>query len=65
MKLFTVYVRSPGAMQMGLTKLFSTVEPTKHNTGYHPDSSPYVYAMKKVEELLILDESIIKKSKND
>lgn len=55
--------RHANVLEEGLATLFSTIESTKHNTGYQPDSLPYVFAMEKVWELLRLDESIIKKAR--
>ncbi len=55
--------RQTNVLEEGLATLFSVYESNIHNTGYHPDSLPYVSAMGKVEELLRLDESIIKKAR--
>lgn len=55
--------RQTNVLEEGLATLFSVYESNIHNTGYHPDSLSYVSAMGKVEELLRLDESIIKKAR--
>lgn len=55
--------RHANVLEEGLATLFSMYESNKYRTGYHPDSLPYISAMGKVEELLRLDGSIIKKAR--
>lgn len=55
--------RHANVLEEGLATLFSMYESNKYDTGYYPDSLPYVSAMRKVEELLRLDETIIKKAR--
>lgn len=55
--------RHANVLEEGLATLFSTYESNKFGIGYHTDSVLYISAMKKVEELLSYDETIIKKAR--
>ena len=55
--------RHANVLEEGLATLFSTYESNKFGIGYHTDSLLYISAMKKVEELLSYDETIIKKAR--
>ena len=55
--------RHANVLEEGLATLFSVYESSIHNTGFLPDSLPYISAMEKVAELLQFDKSIIKKAR--
>lgn len=55
--------RHANVLEEGLATLFSTYESNKFGIGYHTNSLLYISAMKKVEELLNYDETIIKKAR--